>query len=368
MLDLHSKLALSSRFIALSTFLLVASERSHGVEPPPIGEPPDGFLTIDFAAMAPGYVGQRVKNGEWFIPEGVFVTETGPYDLTPNGGFVFSPKNLELARQRSECQPAGLDLQGNWGLPFHGYQVSLRFEKDVFRPNELVKATVHLRNVSTDWVLTFDPTAPVEYTIVTGMKTVLRRKVEPVFSDAWSHSHGELRPGVQRVFKDDLSVLFDLTRPGEYVVTASVAGGLRGGILGLNRIPSGNAIIRIEGKVDILGATNDASKSSANTLAGQPSNKGFGSSVNGVAGRTYPGLKGGGANQVHARTSGGHTGDGAASAGQQTSTAGGPLAVAGTASPWRSRDAKFGFFVLLLAGGTVFWLWSRHRAARPQRR
>jgi hypothetical protein len=58
------------------------------------------------------------------------------------------PQKIEAARTNRECLPAADFLEGNWGQALGGYQLSLRFEKQIFTNGEPVLAILLLRNVT----------------------------------------------------------------------------------------------------------------------------------------------------------------------------------------------------------------------------
>lgn len=145
----------------------------------------------------------------------------------------FSLEQIDKAKHAKDSRPAEDDPEGHWGTATEGFQLSLRFEKDSFTNGEPVVARVILRNVS-DRSLTYPcENSPDEtetsFVLLMGQARLYGRyDVRPGGGrpKAVHTGHGWTRlspPGTQRKVFVNLSVIFDLTTNGQYVVYAKRA-------------------------------------------------------------------------------------------------------------------------------------------------
>jgi hypothetical protein len=152
-----------------------------------------------------------------------------------------------------ESRPAGLDLEGNWGLPVEGVQLSMRLERTVYEVGEPIGVTFLIRNVS-DQRVVFSQTYPEnDFKLIATQGRSLApptpRAAEPqpgsVVGRILPHSRQrELQPWQQIKYVMRLTDVYELNAVGEYVIYAKrLIPKLKG--TGVSEVRSGNAIIRV---------------------------------------------------------------------------------------------------------------------------
>ena len=136
-------------------------------------------------------------------------------------------------------KPAEMDPKGNWGLPLDDFQISIRFETNVFRVGEPIPAVVIIRNIGLINRLVFlggwREGVLFKLTDDYYRKILTRREQDevntpPKPSDRWlSSSWGQPRgsshaipAGQQREISIDLVERYRLTRAGVYFVRVEV--------------------------------------------------------------------------------------------------------------------------------------------------
>lgn len=143
----------------------------------------------------------------------------------------FSAEEVAAAKRAKDSRPAKDDPEGNWGQPLEGFQMSIRFDKPRFTNGEPIVAQVILRNVS-DRTLWFPVVAHEgdgsEYSVILSRNgEILPRTDEPKgtnFIDnvkrlhAGSQGMRQSPTGTQWKFTVDISKLFDVSKPGKYIV------------------------------------------------------------------------------------------------------------------------------------------------------
>jgi hypothetical protein len=178
-------------------------------------------LTLTVLLVALASVGAREETNRFFVN---FTPQTAGQEEAPTA------QQIEQARHAPQSRPSEQDPAGNWGPVIEGFQLSVRFAKEVFTNGEPVAALILLRNVTTK---------PLWYPISSGrdMETtcLLERNGQPVlrhdaikpgasFAErlkgayAGSEKFWRCPPGTQRPFQIGLSEFFDLTN-GTYSVS-----------------------------------------------------------------------------------------------------------------------------------------------------
>lgn len=93
-----------------------------------------------------------------------YAGETNVVYVNDNGRAGFDhAKNIQMAKTARESLPAKDFPEGNWGDVQDGFQLSMRFEKQIFTNGEPIVATVLLRNVTNSDVSLSYSDLPVGY-------------------------------------------------------------------------------------------------------------------------------------------------------------------------------------------------------------
>jgi hypothetical protein len=170
-----------------------------------------------------------VAQGSWSvppttnsIPPNLFLTEGGPRHLfwyNHSGERLVEISTLETARRSKESRPASEDPEGHWGQATNGFQLSLRFEKEVYTNGEPVAATMLVRNVGTVRQQYAFPAR------VAAAQNGRRLKRKDDIGVTIFGPFSSLHPQTQRRYQEDLKQVYDLT-PGEYTFWAVCDKGL----------------------------------------------------------------------------------------------------------------------------------------------
>ena len=139
---------------------------------------------------------------------------------------VVNPNKAEEAKQSRESLPANDFTEGNWGQPFHGIQLSLRFDKKDYANGEPITAILLVRNVTNHYV-----------SVAGSIKTGGNGPIDFIVTDIDGHKLSSMwknvaasvsaNPGIsipaqaQRKFYEQLDKIYDLTN-GTYLVQASL--------------------------------------------------------------------------------------------------------------------------------------------------
>ena len=128
-------------------------------------------------------------------------------------------KAMEMAKNLPECRPAELDPEGNWGQIVSGFQMSIRLSTNTVAPNEPIRATVILRNTTTNSMNVIGPTATsIELVLLNEHKEQLSHSPHPItVSGPASLTLPERR---QIKYQFDLDELIKQRSPGIYYVYA----------------------------------------------------------------------------------------------------------------------------------------------------
>ncbi len=158
------------------------------------------------------------------IPANLFLTDEGPRPLfwyRGSGERLIEVRRIEEAQHSKECRPASEYPEGHWGHATNGFQLSLRFEKEVYTNGEPVVATMLVRNVSNVRQKYLFPAR------VAAAKSgsPLKRKDDIGLSIITSYRF--LHPQTQARYQETLNRVYDLT-PGEYTFWAESDRGLPG--------------------------------------------------------------------------------------------------------------------------------------------
>ena len=156
------------------------------------------------------------------IPANVFLTDEGPRPLfwyRRSGERLIEVRRIEEAQHSKECRPASEDSEGHWGPVTNGFQLSLRFAKEVYSNGEPVAATILVRNVS-----------GVRQQYMFPARVVAAKDGNPLKrkGDIGVTIAGPFRflyPQTQARYQEDLKQVYGLT-PGEYTFWATSDNGL----------------------------------------------------------------------------------------------------------------------------------------------
>src|SRR6266496_3465074 len=152
-------------------------------------------------------------------PDGTFRTEAYVFTLDTSTNNLFrkkeSPRDTPLPR---ETLPAEDDRESAWGPVSRGYQLCLRFEKEVFQIGEPITASVIVRNASDIFLGDAVGIPGSTQFFVTGESgQEVRAKVS--LPPARKPITFPLYRGTQYKYKVPLSEFFVLDRPGLYTLT-----------------------------------------------------------------------------------------------------------------------------------------------------
>ena len=167
-------------------------------------------------------------------PASYFVTHDEACYIVVDGKQVLDPKVVEAAKMAKECRPAELDREGNWGFPYAGAQLGLRFTKTVFTNGEPIIVAFYLRNTGDESISYL---YPGRASMPFGILITKDNEKSAMLSRGDEHSlknfgrvirifNGSKIPHIpvgmqdRRVF--GLHTLYDLSRPGKYFVSGSV--------------------------------------------------------------------------------------------------------------------------------------------------
>jgi hypothetical protein len=278
----------------------------------------------------------------------------------------------------------------NWGFEVNKVRLSLSIEREFFQVGEAVVAKVRVEN-NRDTLLVFSALGGQDL----HFPCILIDERKSAFSShdfksPWNLSSVTMsvRPHSTEEWNVRLDKVFNLEQPGSYLAYVKKSfppGELRFA----SEVEEGGKEQQSLGRITRFVQPENLSGSVSFTMVAKP-----GAGQTNVSAGAGTGLRaqtakdadasphGSGPNPASPNTkfrelTGGRRASGtdgtsassaARGAGTPVAGAGGQLAVGASGSPWQRRDLKFGLFVGLMLAGTGFWLWSRHRAARPQRR
>jgi hypothetical protein len=137
---------------------------------------------------------------------------------------------LELAKTNRECLPAQDFPEGNWGEPYCGFQLSLRFEKNTYTNGEQIIAILLVRNITNNFVNYSSSSCapedgPVGLLVTTdkGQTVTPPATPPPIIMPAISSGNngGSIPPHTQHKYLERLNSRYILTT-GNYLVRASL--------------------------------------------------------------------------------------------------------------------------------------------------
>jgi hypothetical protein len=180
------------------------------------------FLIV-FAGLLAGGLNLRAE------PTGtnlIYVINDGKlFFRTNNTGYYMDPQKVEAAKTNRECLPAKDFPEGNWGEPLIGYQLSLRFQKQVYANNEPINAILIIRDLTNqvlwyveDDIIMEQGTAFLQVTSQNGGAMPPKQERSGIITGG---KMGILAPGTQNRFEASLDHRYQLTN-GMYRVRASV--------------------------------------------------------------------------------------------------------------------------------------------------
>ncbi len=152
------------------------------------------------------------------IPTNIFLTDDGKvFWYKSNGERVIHLSTVTQAQDSKESQLADKDPEGHWGLSTNGFQLSLRFEKNIFTNGESVVATVLMRNVSAQSESYFRPIRILA--VKDGQQ--MRRKNDTGIINITMSPETTIYPQTQHKYRVDLAEEYDLSTNGGYIFTAT---------------------------------------------------------------------------------------------------------------------------------------------------
>jgi|SRR5208282_34015 len=143
---------------------------------------------------------------------------TNSFFVTADGMWWWTPEKIQAAKTNIECQSAENDSAGHWSPIFYGYQLSIRFSKDVFQTNEPVIATIIFRNAGTNTLNNFTPYGgDLDFKIV--IKDENGKELPDSFVPGRTTGHSsQWPPGTQYKYESNLTKRYGISKPGTYSV------------------------------------------------------------------------------------------------------------------------------------------------------
>jgi hypothetical protein len=154
------------------------------------------------------------------IPPNLFLTDNGSLFWYKNstGERVVHIKDIEAATNSPESRPASQDSEGHWGRATNGFQISLRFEKELFTNGESIVAITLIRNITSQPQNYF---RPVQIVATKDGKPLERKdKKEIDVIEITMPPETTVFPQTQQKNRARLDQIYDLTQSGEYVFQA----------------------------------------------------------------------------------------------------------------------------------------------------
>jgi hypothetical protein len=144
---------------------------------------------------------------------------------SPSEGVV-NPNTAEEAKRSRESLPVNDFPEGNWGQPFHGIQLSLRFEKTIYTNGEPITAILLARNVTNHYMsvagsIKTGGNGPIDFIMTDDGGHKLSSMWENVASSVSANPGISIPTQAQRKFYERLDKIYDLTN-GTYLVQASL--------------------------------------------------------------------------------------------------------------------------------------------------
>lgn len=151
------------------------------------------------------------------IPENTFITDDGRVFWYQHGQRLIDVSKIEQAKQSQESVPAEQDPQGNWGEQANGFQLSLRFEKQVFTNGEDIVGTILIRNIATNAQTYFRPA------YIAAMKDgkPVKRLNDVKIKELTVSPETTLFPQSQHKSKEHLNQEYNLLETGKYEFQAA---------------------------------------------------------------------------------------------------------------------------------------------------
>jgi hypothetical protein len=151
------------------------------------------------------------------IPSDLYLTDNGfLFWQTHSGETVVNVKAIQDAKGNPESRPAEEYPQGNWGDPTNGFQLSLRFQKEIFTNGEPLLATTLMRNV-TNTALTYYFPAQI---IARKDGRALQRKGGLGVIQISMLPEKTVFPQTQIKYQEKLNDQYDLSKTGTYFFQA----------------------------------------------------------------------------------------------------------------------------------------------------
>ena len=150
-------------------------------------------------------------NLTYVIDDGMLVAQNA------KGEFKLNKSKVEAAKSMQECLPASEFPEGNWGDVCAGFQLSLRFETNVFVSGVPINAALILRNV-TNTVLSYQATgilgrsSPIAVVVTDTNGANLPLKSDNIA--VISTRNIKLFPGTEHKFNEQIDALYNFPTNG----------------------------------------------------------------------------------------------------------------------------------------------------------
>ena len=154
------------------------------------------------------------------IPPNLFLTDNGSlfWYKHSTGERVVHIKDIETATNSPESRPADQDPEGHWGRATNGFQISLRFEKELFTNSESIVAITLMRNITSQPQNYF---RPIQIVATKDGKPLERKdKKEIDVIEITMPPETTVFPQTQQKNYVRLDQIYDLTQSGEYAFQA----------------------------------------------------------------------------------------------------------------------------------------------------
>ena len=156
---------------------------------------------------------------------GFYVIEDGSIYIGASGQGQIDPQKLEEAKTNCESWPAKDFPGGNWGELTNGFQVSLRFDKQIYTDKEPVQSIVLVRNITNRNIVFYDSNeaslAAINYLVYDESGQFMAPKPKYIGQRISSGGMNVIRAERQLRYVDNLNEAYDLPR-GNYLVQASI--------------------------------------------------------------------------------------------------------------------------------------------------
>jgi hypothetical protein len=167
--------------------------------------------------VSQGFAGEPTTNS---IPPNLFLTDKGfLFWYRGSGEKVVNIKDIKQAQSSPESRPSDQDQEGHWGQMTNGFQLSLRFEKEIFTNGEQFVAVTLMRNITNQPENYF---LPIQIVATKDGKVLERKKNKKEIDliEITRFPETTVFPQTQKREQVVLNGIYDLTNNGEYYFQA----------------------------------------------------------------------------------------------------------------------------------------------------